>query len=62
MGTNWVQPHFELVSSVLTLEATEWVSEPVTQMAVELTNNHLINKMSIKATFFFIKKRQQTNF
>ena len=54
MGTNWVQPHFELVSSVLTLEATEWVSEPVTQMAVELTNNHLISETSVKATFFFM--------
>ena len=36
-----VQSHFELVSSVLALEATEPVSEPVTQMAVELINNHL---------------------
>ena len=33
-----VQSHFELVSLVQTLEATE----PVTQMAVELINNHLI--------------------
>ena len=31
-----VQSHFELVSQVLALEATEPVSEPVTQMAVEL--------------------------
>ena len=38
-----VQSHFELVSSVLALEATEPVSEPVTQMAVELMNNHLIS-------------------
>ena len=38
-----VQSHFELVSSVLTLEATELVSEPVTQMTVELINNHLIS-------------------
>ena len=41
------QSHFELVSSVLALEATEPlpepVSEPVTQMAVELINNHLIS-------------------
>ena len=36
------QFHFELVSSVLALEATEPVSEPVTQMVVELINNHLI--------------------
>ena len=38
-----VQSHFELVSSVLALEATELVSEPVTQTAVELINNHLIS-------------------
>ena len=38
-----VQSHFELVSSVLALEATEPVSELVTQMAVELINNHLIS-------------------
>ena len=37
-----VQSHLELVSLVLALEATEPVSEPVTQMAVELVNNHLI--------------------
>ena len=37
------QSHFELVSSVLALEATEPVSEPVTQMAVELINNHIIS-------------------
>ena len=35
--------HFELVSSVRALEATELVSETVTQMAVELINNHLIS-------------------
>ena len=35
-------PNFELVSSVLALEATEPVSEPVNQMAVESLNNHLI--------------------
>ena len=34
---------FWIVSSVLALEATEPVSEPVTQMAVELINNHLIS-------------------
>ena len=34
---------FELVSSILALEATEPVSEPVTQMAIELINNHLIS-------------------
>ena len=34
-----VQSYFELISLVLALEA----SEPVTQMAVELINNHLIS-------------------
>ena len=34
--------HFDLVSSPLALEATEPVSEPVTEMALELINNHLI--------------------
>ena len=38
-----ISSHFELISSVLALEATELVSEPVTQMAVELINNHLIS-------------------
>ena len=38
-----VQSHFELVSLVLALEATEPVSEMVTQMSVELINNHLIS-------------------
>ena len=38
-----VHSHFDLVSSVLALEATEPVSEPVTQMAVELINNHLMS-------------------
>ena len=40
-----VQSHFELVSLVLALEATDLVSEPepVTQMTVELINNHLIS-------------------
>ena len=38
-----VQSHFELVSSVLALEATELLSEPVTQIAFELINNHLIS-------------------
>ena len=41
-----VQSHFELVNSVLALEATEPVSEPVTQMAVEMINNHLISVQS----------------
>ena len=34
---------FELFSSVLALKATEPVSEPVTQMAIELINNHLVS-------------------
>ena len=34
---------FELVRSVLALEATEPVSELVTQMPVELINNYLIS-------------------
>ena len=33
--------NFELLSSVLALEATELVPELVTQMVVELINNHL---------------------
>ena len=38
-----VHSHFDLVSSPLALEATEPVSEPVTQMVVELINIHLIS-------------------
>ena len=38
-----VHSHFEIVSSILALDATEPVSEPVTQMALELINNHLIS-------------------
>ena len=37
-----VQSNFELVSSVLAQEATEPVSELVTETTVELINNHLI--------------------
>jgi hypothetical protein len=37
------QSHFELVRLILALEATEPVSELVTQMEVELINNHLIS-------------------
>ena len=36
-----VHSHFDLVSWLLALEATEPVSEPVTQMAVELIKIHL---------------------
>ena len=35
--------HFYLVSSFLALEANEPASDPVTQMAVELINNHFIS-------------------
>ena len=35
--------HFDLVSWLLALEPTELVSKPVTQMAVELINIHLIS-------------------
>ena len=38
-----VQSYFELVSLVLALEATEPVSETVTQMVVELIYNQLIS-------------------
>ena len=38
-----VHSHFDLVSSLSALGATEPVSEPVTQMALELINNHLIS-------------------
>ena len=38
-----VHLHFDLVCSVLALEATESLSELVTQMAVELINIHLIS-------------------
>ena len=50
-----VHSHFELVSSLLALDATEPVSQLVTQMA------HFIRakEISLKATFFFIS--QTTN-
>ena len=38
-----VHPEFDLVSLLEALEATEPVSEPVTQMVVELMKNHLIS-------------------
>ena len=38
-----VDSHFELVSSLLALDATEPVSQPVTQLAVEMINIHLIS-------------------
>ena len=59
-----VQSNYELVSSVLALEATEPVPELTTQMAVELINNHFstIQEMIAKAKFFFMHKPQQTFF
>ena len=49
-----VQSHFELVTSVLALEATEPVSEPVTQMASNKQPSHLRTgkDMSVKAKIF----------
>ena len=38
-----VHAHFGLVSSFLALDATEPLSQPVTQMAVEVINNNLIS-------------------
>ena len=38
-----VYSHFDLTSWLLALEATEPVSEPVTQMAVELINIQIIS-------------------
>ena len=37
------QLHCELVSSLLALDATELVSQPVTEMGVEMINIHLIS-------------------
>ena len=34
--------HFNLVSLLLVLEATESVSEPITQVRFELINNHVV--------------------
>ena len=56
-----VQSYFELVSPVLALEATDPVSEPVTQMAVELMNNHLIlvqQKRSVRKQHSFSCKNR----
>ena len=38
-----VHSQFELISLPLALEVTEPVSEPITQIALELINNHLIS-------------------
>ena len=37
------QLHCELVSSLLALDATELVSQPLTQMVVEMINIHVIS-------------------
>ena len=47
-----VHSHFKLVSSLLALDATEPISQPVAQMAVEIINIHLIS-VSVKARYFF---------
>ena len=38
-----VHSHLDPVSSLLALEATQPVTQPVTQMALELINKHLIS-------------------
>ena len=37
------QSHCELVSSLIALDATELVSQPLTQMVVEMINIHVIS-------------------
>ena len=37
------QLHYELVSSLLALDATELVTQPLTQMVVEMINVHVIS-------------------
>ena len=37
------QLHYELVSSLLALDATELVTQPLTQMVVEMINIHVIS-------------------
>ena len=37
------QLHCEIVSSLLALDATELVSQPLTQMVVEMINIHVIS-------------------
>ena len=54
-----VQSHFELVGLVLALEANEQISEPVTQIAVELINNHVISfqysKINEYKSYIFVR-------
>ena len=50
-----VQSHFELVSLLLALEATEPVSEPVPQTALKQSSHFSTAKeISVKATFFLV--------
>ena len=47
------------IAQILALEATEPVSEPVAQMAVELTDKHsshfsTAKEIGVKAAFFFM--------
>ena len=55
-----VSSTFQIVQ-ILALEATEWVSELVTQTVIELIIS-TAKEMSVKATFFFMLKPQQTDF
>ena len=55
-----VHLHFELVSSLLALDAIEVVFQPVTQMAVEMINIHLISIQ--EKLHFLMLQPQQTNF
>ena len=58
------QLHCDIVSSLLALDATELVSEPLTQMVVEMINIHFstVKEIRVKATFFFMYQSQQINF
>ena len=51
-----VHSHFDLVSCLLAIEATEPVSEPVTQMALIKQSSHFstAKEIRVKATFFFM--------
>ena len=43
--------HFNLVSLLLVLEATESVSEPITQVRVELINNHVVQTCFLRRPY-----------
>ena len=55
-----VHSHFELVSLPLALDATELVSQPVTDK--HSSHFSTAKEMSVKVTFFLMYKPQQTNF